>query len=194
MSHQKQLKIVGMDPSQRNWGIAKGTVDIDTGQLLITDLQTIKTEAQPKGGRVRGSTWDIESAALLYEGAYLACVDADIICVEVPTGAQNNKGATAYGMCLGILGTLYSNKVILVTPQSVKKIIGKKDASKADSVALAASKHPEAPWPMWRGKISVEKAEHSADAINAIYAASQTPQFKQLISEYKHANQVQETN
>ena len=183
-----KVKIVGFDPSHRNWGIAIGSADLYTGQLVINDLQTIKTTAQPDGGGVRGSTWDIESAALLYEGAYLAAKDADIICVEVPTGAQNNKGATAYGMCLGILGSLYSNKMILVTPQSVKKVIGKKDATKADSVAHAMSLHPEAPWPMWRGKVSVGAAEHSADALNAIYAAAQTAEFKQLILEYKHAS------
>lgn len=188
-----KVKIVGFDPSQRNWGIAIGYADLDSGEFKVTDLQTIKTEGQPKGGTVRGSTWDIKSAAILYEGVYPTCVDADIICVEVPTGAQNNKGATAYGMCLGILGTLYSNKMVLVTPQSVKKIIGKKDATKADSVAHAMSKHPEAPWPMWRGEVSVTAAEHSADALNAIYAAAETSQFKQLISEYKDASTDQET-
>lgn len=115
-------------------------------------------------------------------------VDADIVCVEVPTGAQNNKGATGHGICLGILGSLFSNKFIYVTPQSVKKIIGDKAATKAESVALAVKKHPEAPWPTHRGKVSVTKAEHSADALHAIYAGAQTKEFKSLIQEYKHAS------
>ena len=189
----KTLKVVGLDPSCRHWGIAIGSVPLDTGILTIETLDTVHTEAQPKGGRIRGSTWDIQTAYSLYEGVFEALVGADIICVEVPTGAQNNKGATGHGICLGILGSLLSNKMIFVTPQSVKKIIGKANASKAESVALAMSKHPEAPWPMYRGKVSVTKAEHSADALHAIYAGAQTKEFKQLIKEYKHASTDQET-
>ena len=189
----KTLKVVGLDPSCRHWGIAIGSVPLDTGILTIETLDTVHTEAQPKGGRIRGSTWDIQTAYSLYEGVFEALVGADIICVEVPTGAQNNKGATGHGICLGILGSLLSNKMIFVTPQSVKKIIGKANASKAESVALAMSKHPEAPWPMYRGKVSVTKAEHSADALHAIYAGAQTNEFKQLIKEYKHASTDQET-
>ena len=189
----KTLKVVGLDPSWRHWGIAIGSVPLDTGILTIETLDTVHTEAQPKGGRIRESTWDIQTAYSLYEGVFEALVDADIICVEVPTGAQNNKGATGHGICLGILGSLLSNKMIFVTPQSVKKIIGKASATKAESVALAMSKHPEAPWPMHRGKVSVTKAEHSADALHAIYAGAQTNEFKQLIKEYKHASTDQET-
>ena len=73
----------------------------------------------------------------------------------------------------------------------MKKIIGKDNATKAESVAHAAGKHPEAPWPMHRGKISVTKAEHSADALNALYAGAQTKEFKQLIQEYRHADSNQ---
>lgn len=189
----KTLKVVGLDPSWRHWGIAIGSVPLDTGILTIESLDTVHTEAQPKGGRIRGSTWDIQTAYSLYEGVFEALVGADIICVEVPTGAQNSKGATGHGICLGILGSLLSNKMIFVTPQSVKKIIGKASATKAESVALAMSKHPEAPWPMYRGKVSVTKAEHSADALHAIYAGAQTNEFKQLIKEYKHASTDQET-
>lgn len=193
MSQKTNLKIVGLDPSLRNWGIAIGSASIATGELTITDLRTVHTEQQPKGGRIRASTWDIESAFTLYEGVYNACSDADIVCVEVPTGAQNNKGATGHGICLGILGSLLSTKFIFVTPQSVKKIIGKDNATKAESVALAVEKHPEAPWPYYRGNVSVTKAEHSADAIHAIYAGAQTKEFKSIIQEYKHASTNQKT-
>lgn len=184
----RKLKVIGLDPSYRNWGIAIGSASLTTGDLTIHTLDTIHTEAQPKGGRIRASTWDIESAYTLYEGVYNHVLDADIVCIEVPTGSQDAKAALGRGICLGILGSLLSNKMIFVTPQSVKKIIGKDNATKADSVAHAMSKHPEAPWPMHRGKVSVTKAEHSADAVNAIYAGAQTKEFKLLIKEYRHAN------
>lgn len=189
----QKLKIVGLDPSLRNWGIAIGSASLETGDLTIERMLTVQTHAQPKGGSIRQSTWDIESAYTLYEGVYEAVRDADIVCIEVPTGSQDAKAALGRGICLGILGSLLSNKLIFVTPQSVKKIIGKKDATKAESVDLAYKKHPEAPWPMYRGNVSVTKAEHQADAIHAIYAGAQTKEFKQLIQEYKHASANQET-
>lgn len=189
----KKLKVVGLDPSLRNWGIAIGSIPLDTGVLAIEELRTVHTEPQPKGDRTAASTWDIQSAYTLFEGVFDVIKDADIVCIEVPTGSQDAKAAKGRGICLGILGSIYSNKLIFVTPQSVKKIIGKKDATKAESVEQAVLKHPEAPWPMYRGKVSVGKAEHSADAIHAIYAAAQTNEFKTLIQEYKHASANQET-
>lgn len=183
-----KLKIVGLDPSFRNWGIAIGSAPLDTGILSITDLRTLHTSPQPKGGSVRTSTWDIQSAYTLFEGVYEAIKDADIVCVEVPPGSQDAKAALGRGICLGILGSLFSNKLIFVTPQSVKKIIGDKAATKAESVALATKRHPEAPWPTHRGSVSITKAEHCADAVHAIYAAAQTKEFNQLIQEYKHAS------
>lgn len=182
-----------MIPSLRNWGIAECSAPLDTGILTVDSISTVHTYQKPKDSRIRASTWDIESAFDLYAGVYNAVVDADIVCVEVPTGAQNNKGATGHGICLGILGSLFSNKFILVTPQSVKKIIGDSNATKAESVALAVKRHPEANWPMHLGKVSVTKAEHSADALHAIYAAAQTKEFKQLIKEYRNASTDQET-
>ena len=190
---QKQLKIVGLDPSLRNWGIAIGSAPLDTGIMTIDDLRTVQTEPQPQGGKVRAGTWDIQSAYTLFDGVFEVVKDADIVCIEVPTGSQDAKAALGRGICLGIIGSLYSNKLIFVTPQSVKKIIGSPSATKAESVDLAVRRHPEAPWPMYRGKVSVGKAEHAADAIHAIYAAAQTNKFKQLIKEYQDANPNQKT-
>lgn len=185
MNQTKSLKVVGLDPSLRNWGIAICDVPIDTGIPRVVDLQTIHTEPQSKGCKIPKSTWDIQSAFTLYEGVYSAVIDADIVCVEVPYGSQDVKAAVGRGICLGILGSLFSNKLIFVTPQSVKKIIGKKDATKAESVALAVQKHPEAPWPVWKGKVSVTKAEHQADALHAIYAGAQTKEFKSIIQRHR---------
>lgn len=183
-----KLKVVGLDPSLRNWGIAIGSAPLDTGHLQITDLQTIMTEPLPRGAKVSKSTWDIQSANKLYVGVQAAIKDADIICVEVPYGSQDVKAAVGRGICLGVLGSLEGKNFIYVTPQSVKKIIGDPKASKAESVALAVKRHPEGNWPLWQGKVSVTKAEHQADAIHAIYAGAQTKEFKSIIQEYKHAS------
>ena len=186
---KSKIKIVGLDPSLRNWGIAIGSASLVSGEFTVTDLQTITTHPQEKGSRVSKSTWDIQSAQTLYKGVADAISDADIICVEVPYGSQDVKAAVGRGICLGVLGSLFDNRFILVTPQSVKKIVGAKDASKKECVKWASTKHPEAPWPMWQGKISVGKAEHSADALIAVYAAAQTKEFQSIIKEHRHANQ-----
>lgn len=138
----------------------------------------------------RKAELDIRSATMLYEGVSEFIEGSDIVTVEVPTGSQDAKAATARGVCLGVIGSVRTDKFIYVTPQSVKKIIGKPDATKAEVVQWASERHPEAPWPKWGNKINISQAEHMADAIVSIYAAAQTKEFKQLISEYKNANQV----
>lgn len=184
----KSLKVVGLDPSLRNWGIAICSVPLDTGIPVVTEINTIHTTSLPSSSKIPKSTWDIHTAHTLFNNVYNAVFDADIICVEVPYGSQDVKAAVGRGICLGILGSLFSNKTIYVTPQSVKKIIGDKSATKAESVALAVSRHPEAKWPKHNGKVSVTKAEHCADAIHAIYAAAQTKEFKSIIQEHRHAS------
>lgn len=188
-----KVKIVGLDPSWRNWGIATGYASLTTGELIITDLKVVLTKISEDHTK-RKSTLDIESASLLYEGVSEAVKGADIVTVEVPTGSQNYDAATGRGVCLGILGSVAEDHFIYVTPQSVKKIVGNPKATKREVVEWAYARHPEAPWPMHNGQISIGKAEHMADAIVTIYAAAQTPHFKQLISEYKDANQNQKTD
>ena len=185
----KTLKIVGLDPSLRNWGIAIGSASLVSGELIINELKTVTTQTKPKGNSGKTSTWDIETAKILHTEVADAISDADIICVEVPYGSQDVKAAVGRGICLGVLGSLFDDRFILVTPQSVKKIVGAKDASKKECVKWASTRHPEAPWPMWQGKVSVGKAEHSADALIAIYAAAQTKEFQSIIKEQRHANQ-----
>lgn len=186
---KSKIKIVGLDPSLRNWGIAIGSASLVSGEFTVTDLRTVTTQPNPKGSKVSSSTWDTQSAQTLYEGVADAISDADIVCVEVPYGSQDVKSAVGRGICLGVLGSLFDDRFILVTPQSVKKIVGAKDASKKECVHWATTKHPEAPWPMWLGKVSVGKAEHSADALIAIYSAAQTKEFQSIIKEHRHANQ-----
>ena len=161
---------------------------MDTGILTIESVKTIHTTPLPEKSSISKSSWDISSARHLHEGVQEAIKDADIICVEVPYGSQDVKAAVGRGICLGVLGSLEGKNFIFVTPQSVKKIIGNPKATKADSVYLAYERHPEANWPIYRGKVSVTKAEHQADAIHAIYAGAQTKEFKSLIQEYKHAS------
>lgn len=189
----RNLKIVGFDPSYRNWGVVIGSVPLDSGILTVHELHTIKTTPIPKSSKVRKSTYDISQATILSNGVLAAIKDADIICVEVPYGSQDAKSAVGRGVCLGILGLLPPEKTIFVTPQSVKKIIGSPTATKAESIRWSVKTHPEAPWPKYRNRVTISGAEHVSDALVAIYAAAQTKEFKSLIQEYKHASSNQKT-
>lgn len=175
------LKVVGLDPSFRNLGIAIGYMNTQDGSLTIKELHTIKTEPKPKKSKLSTSSWDITQARLLYDALQLYTSDADVVCVEVPYGSQDVKAAVGRGICLGVLSTIPCKNVINITPQSSKKILGNKSATKADSVAWASNLHPEAPWSKSRGRITIGPNEHVADAILAIYSAANQQDFTQYI-------------
>ncbi|WAW11631.1 crossover junction endodeoxyribonuclease [Acinetobacter phage nACB1] len=167
--------------------MAIGHASLDDGNLVISDMRVVHTGILEDHTK-RTSELDIISATQLYEGVQEVVHDADIVCVEVPTGSQSADAAKGRGICLGVLGSVKADHFIYVTPQAVKKVVGNPKATKREVVEWASKQHPEAPWPMYRGNIKIGEAEHMADAIVAIYAAASTPEFKQLILEYKHAS------
>lgn len=179
------LKVVGFDPSLRNWGVAKGEYCLDNARLQITELAVTKP-ALPKGKQVRQNSKDLEASFQLTEGALSAAKGADAIFVEVPVGSQSSRAMASYGMCCGILGSLraFGIPFFEVTPTEVKLIsVGDKKATKQQMIGWATNKHPEAPWPTHKikGVVSIVEgtAEHMADAVAAIYAGLATPEFKQ---------------
>jgi len=174
------LKVVGLDPSFRHWGVALGYISKDTGQLTIDQLHTITTQPYTKS-KLSKSSWDISQAAILYEEVNRLVDGADIICIEVPYGSQDAKSALGRGICLAILSTLKAKHTVYVTPQASKKILGDSKATKADSVRWASERHPEAPWKLHNKKLSVEANNHCSDAVVAIYAAAEQVDFSKFI-------------
>ena len=183
----KTLKVVGFDPSLRNWGIAKGIVTFgENGGLVVDDISVINPDL-PKGKQVRQNSVDLEAAKQLCAGALEASKEAQAIFVEVPVGSQSARAMASYGICVGILGALRATGIPLfeVTPTEVKLIsVGTKTATKSEMIDWATSKHPEANWPKYQQNgntlISEAKAEHMADAIGAIYAGIASNSFQQL--------------
>lgn len=188
---KSQLKIVGLDPSMSNCGIAIGYASLDTGHMTISELHLVSPDKHKDNKKLRQSEKDLGAAAELYKEIHRHIHDADIVCIEVPYGSKSARAMMNVGMCTGVLGSLNQGaNFIFVTPQMSKKLVGGVvTVTKREMIAWASAQHPEAPWPRHRGGITITKAEHMADAIVAIYAASQTKQFKSLIQEYKHANQ-----
>lgn len=179
------FKVVGFDPSLRNWGISKGTLSPDGLQIHEVDLIN---PALSTGKQVRQNSLDLESAKQLCAGALAAAAGADAIFVEVPVGSQSARAMASYGICVGILGALRATGIPFfeVTPNEVKlTTVGKKTATKQEMIEWAMNAHPEANWPTYNrlGKLQVSeaKAEHMADATAAIYAGIATNEFQQLL-------------
>ena len=179
------LKVVGFDPSLRNWGISKGT--LTPKGLLIHEVDLINP-ALTKSKQVRQNSLDLEPAKQLCQGALKAAEDADAIFVEVPVGSQSARAMASYGICVGILGALRATGIPFfeVSPNEVKlSTVGKKTATKQEMIEWAMNAHPEANWPTYNqhGKLLVSeaKAEHMADATAAIYAGMATNEFQQII-------------
>lgn len=198
------IKVVGQDPSLRNWGLAVGTLNLETKKLTI-ELLDLTNPVLPTGKQVRQNSSDLESAFQLYKGAIAAAEGAHAVFVEVPVGSQSARAMASYGVCVGVLGALRANGIPFfeVTPTEVKMAgYGRKTASKQDMIRWAMAAHPEANWPMYKqnGKsiVSEAKAEHMADAVAAIYAGISCNAFQQMLPfmaaklhKENHANSAQ---
>lgn len=183
----KLIKVVGQDPSMRNWGIAIGTYDLGNKTLQINRLELINPDL-PTGKQTRQNSLDLETGHQLYKGAIAAVQGAHAVFVEVPYGSQSSRAMASYGICVGVLGALRANGVPFfeVTPTEVKLAgFGKKTATKLEMIEWARAAHPEANWPTYnrsgQSLVSESKAEHLADAIAAIYAGLSCNAFQQML-------------
>lgn len=188
------FKVVGFDPSLRNWGIAQGEIlPGPSPSLHIVNLDVI-CPVLPTGKQVRQNSLDLESAKQLAEGALAAAKGAQAIFVEVPVGSQSARAMASYGVCVGVLGALRATGIPFfeVTPTEVKMAsFGKKTATKLEMIGWATAQHPEANWPTYKQHgadvLSEAKAEHMADAIAAIYAGVRCNTFQQFLPLLKAA-------
>lgn len=181
------LRVVGFDPSLRNWGIACGTYDPVSEQLRVAHVDVIQP-VLPTGKSVRQNSKDLESTYQLYQKASEIAQQAEVVFVEVPHGSQSARAMASYGMCIGVLGGLRAVGIPFfeTTALEVKMAtVGKKNASKAEMIEWATTQQPQANWPYYikngECRISEAKAEHMADAIGAIVAGIGTTPFKQLV-------------
>ncbi len=181
------LKVLGMDPSLRHWGLAGGRYCTKTNKLEIKGLDVIESVSSTSK-QVRQNSKDLLVASELFCGANSYAKDADITFVEVPIGSQSARAMASYGICIGVLGSLKESgiNIIELTPTEVKKAsVGKSTATKEQMIEWAMAEYPNANWPMKdvKGVTSVVagRAEHMADAIATIHAGVQLDIFKQLI-------------
>lgn len=179
---QNTIRIVGLDPSMSNFGVAVGALDIHSGKVTFDRLEL----AQTKGGdkkQVRVNSDDLRRAHEIWEMVKPIIDEAQLVFCELPVGSQSSRAQTSYGICIGVLACI-DKPLIQVTPIEIKKFVaGKQTTSKDEIIQWAMAKHPEAPWltRKVKGEIAVvNKNEHLADAIAAVHTGMQTDQFRQL--------------
>ena len=185
------IRIVGMDPSMSNWGVASGTYNTVTQAIEISSVGVV-SPIKPKGKQVRQNSKDLTGAHQLAAYAWEAVKNAQAVFVEVPIGSQSARAMASYGMCVGILGAMRSqgHHFFEVTPTEVKLVAtNNKKASKSEMIEWAVGKHPGAGWPTrtlnGENLIVEGKAEHMADAVAAIHAGVQLPPFQQAMMFHK---------
>jgi len=196
------LRVVGLDPSLNNWGIATGLYCMNTGDIKICTLNVI-CPIIPKGKQVRQNSKDIDAASQLALGLQEALEHAQAVFVEVPVGSQSSRAMASYGICIGILGAcrVQGIHMLELTPSEVKiAAVNSKTATKQEMINWAVDSHPKAPWPYYKQHgqevLNIGKAEHMADAVATIYAGVKLNQFqlmKRMLAspkEYIYANTI----
>lgn len=183
----KNISIVAFDPSLRNFGVVKATLDPFTLEYTVDDLILISTGGEDKKV-VRKNSDDLRRAKLLSDGLIEACRGASFAIAEVPVGSQSARAMASYGVCVGVLAGC-PIPLIQVTPTEVKvAAVGSKTASKSEMIAWAMNKFPAAPWKMrkLRGKLEpVDANEHLADAVASIEAGLLTLEFERMMTMYR---------
>lgn len=83
------FSVVGMDPSLRNWGIAKGVLIPSQEMQVRIDWLDVIQPVLPTGKQVRQNSIDLEAAKQLCTAAWEATQGAQAVFVEVPVGSQS---------------------------------------------------------------------------------------------------------
>ena len=185
-----EIKVLGLDPAVKNFGIVRGSINLDDLRVVITCTRLIQTE-KAAGKTVRKSSDDLRRAR---EIAFFLSEEIEVygvrfIISEIPSGAQSARAAFLLGAALGLVASVRV-PIIQVNPIQTKMVsVGRKDATKQEIIAWAAERHPHLPWLLYDRDTKNHKKgdlhddnEHVADAIAATYAGVQTDEFKQAIA------------
>ena len=189
-----KIQVCGFDPSLTHWGIAKATLDLETGHLDTPFLCVIEPE-DIKGKQVRVNSRDLYKCEQLARTALQYARESKVVFVEVPVGSQSARSMVSYAACIGILGTIKAEGIPLieVSPTENKVVFtGNKTATKVQMIAQAVQTYPDANWPRhsrdgkagktsWKAGDIKNSAEHMADAIAAIHAGCVTPAFSAIL-------------
>ncbi len=180
-----KIKLLGIDPSLRNFGYASAIYDTDTEKLEVVGLELVSGKPADKSTKkkIRQNCIDLEDAKEQQRGMIANAPGHALAMVEVPVGSQSARSMASYGICVGILSSC-PIPIIPVSPTEVKKAgFGVASATKEEQIEWAVAKHPEAPWlRVKKTQALLGKNEHLADAVAALYAGIRTAEFQQTVA------------
>lgn len=186
-----KIDVLGVDPSLNNFGLVRADIDLSSFEVNVKSLTLAQPPKQEAGHKkvVRKNSDDMRRARHLVKALHGAAEGAQIAIVEVPVGSQSARAMASYGICIGVLASC-PIPIIEVTPNEVKLIsVGKKTASKREMIEWAHYLYPNADWltRKLKGKmVLIDKNEHLADAIAAIFAGMATQEFQMMASVIDH--------
>lgn len=178
------MKILGIDPSLSNFGFALMNYAGGILSLSYTGLSET-TPKDKKDKSIRQNAWDMDRCVAhhLALDDFLAFTP-DYVVVELPVGSQSARAMASYGAVLGVIARLKAAgyPVLIVTPKQVKEVAtGNAEASKKDMIHWAVGKFGTEKLLKSRAGVVLNKNEHIADAIAAVFAG--IPQIHTLENE-----------
>ncbi|MBB4315448.1 hypothetical protein [Roseospira marina] len=183
----RELRIVGVDPSLCNTGVAVTRLLLPSMEIVVDDLILIATEPVASK-QVRRNSDDLRRAQEISRGIRKAADGAALAMAEIPQGAQSARAAWGLGIALGLMTTfdMMGAPLIQVQPLETKLAsVGSRTASKAEIIKWAVATYPEAPWIRHKSGGAMKltkKNEHLADALAAIEAGILTTEFRQALA------------
>lgn len=200
------IRAIGIDAAFSNMGFAHVEIHVrpfGKADIYCKQLRLASTTKAADGKTVRVSSDRLRRAQELRTALTSECVlaSAQFAFVEVPSGTQSAVAAFGLGISVGVLASC-PVPIIEVSPMEVKAAVAgmkvKKGASKAEVIAWAEQRWPDAPWlratsagsskgkKLAAGRL-LNDNEHLADALATVAAGIETPEFKRLIALHNHA-------
>lgn len=179
------IKILGIDPALAHTGFCRTFYDVAAGTISVERfrlLETVRTDHK----QVRRSSDNLRRARDLLSALVEEAQGCAFAVAEIPQGGQSATAAGALMLATGVLAAC-PIPLIEISPQEVKTVVrgspGPSQVEKAEVIAFATARHPQAPWLRKRGaETLLKKNEHLADALVAVYAGLRTPMFQQAVA------------
>lgn len=184
-----KIKILAVDPSLRNFGMARFVYDMATAELDLRWMSLIVTE-KDQDKKIRRNSDDLKRAQTIYASLWKEALTADFVMAEIPSGAQSARAAYGFGMMVGLLAGC-QKPIIQVMPSETKvAAVGRKTASKEEIINWAVEKYPNGDWIRIKRKgemVLTDANEHLADACAIAEAGIMTDEFQRVVAIYKSA-------
>ncbi|MGI4852000.1 MAG: hypothetical protein ACRYGR_08675, partial [Janthinobacterium lividum] len=132
------IDVLAIDPGLLNTGLALLRIDVNTEAIEVLKIELIQTEKE-QGKQVRVNSDDLRRTTIVAQAMFEWAASASLVMAEIPSGAQNARAATSFGICTGVLGALgIKHKIIQVQPgERGKAVLGRKTVTKEQVIHWA---------------------------------------------------------